>query len=131
MYTSFAYAFAYAIKQTPYAFVAKIILCMYLLYDGTKGVIVKFPYDSGHPKGLGSCIKECMLNFDSILQFEKDVFVIEVEEEILIVKICENELIPQETNDSIFSIFSAISPDGCAVFLYNYRSEYQLWEFAR
>ena len=33
MYTSFAYAFAYAIKQTPYAFVAKITLCMYLLYD--------------------------------------------------------------------------------------------------
>ena len=30
---AFAYAFAYAIKQTPYAFVAKIILCMYLLYD--------------------------------------------------------------------------------------------------
>ena len=30
---SFAYAFAYAIKQTPYAFVSKIILCMYLLYD--------------------------------------------------------------------------------------------------
>ena len=26
------YAFAYAIKQTPYAFVSKIILCMYLLY---------------------------------------------------------------------------------------------------
>ena len=33
MYTPFAYAFAYVIKQTPYAFVAKIILCMYLLYD--------------------------------------------------------------------------------------------------
>ena len=33
MYTPFAHAFAYAIKQTPYAFVAKIILCMYLLYD--------------------------------------------------------------------------------------------------
>ena len=33
MHTSFAYAFAYAIKQTPYAFVSKIILCMYLLYD--------------------------------------------------------------------------------------------------
>ena len=32
------HAFAYAIKQTPYAFVAKIILCMYLLYD--KGKIV-------------------------------------------------------------------------------------------
>ena len=32
MYTPFAYAFAYAIKQIPYAFVAKIILCMYLLY---------------------------------------------------------------------------------------------------
>ena len=32
MYTPFAYAFAYAIKQTPYAFVSKIILCMYLLY---------------------------------------------------------------------------------------------------
>ena len=32
MYTPFAHAFAYAIKQTPYAFVAKIILCMYLLY---------------------------------------------------------------------------------------------------
>ena len=32
MYTPFAYPFAYAIKQTPYAFVAKIILCMYLLY---------------------------------------------------------------------------------------------------
>ena len=28
-----SYAFAYAIKQTPYAFVAKIILCIYLLYD--------------------------------------------------------------------------------------------------
>ena len=32
MYTPFAHTFAYAIKQTPYAFVAKIILCMYLLY---------------------------------------------------------------------------------------------------
>ena len=32
MYTPFAHVFAYAIKQTPYAFVAKIILCMYLLY---------------------------------------------------------------------------------------------------
>ena len=32
MYTPFAYAFAYAIKQTPYAFVSKIILYMYLLY---------------------------------------------------------------------------------------------------
>ena len=31
-----AYAFAYAIKQTPYAFVAKIILCIYLLYDIVK-----------------------------------------------------------------------------------------------
>ena len=30
-------AFAYAIKQTPYAFVAKIILCMYLLY----GLVLK------------------------------------------------------------------------------------------
>ena len=29
MYTPFAYTFAYAIKQTPYAFVAKIILCMF------------------------------------------------------------------------------------------------------
>ena len=28
MYTPFAQAFAYAIKQTPYAFVAKIILCI-------------------------------------------------------------------------------------------------------
>ena len=33
MYTPFSYAFAYTIKQTPYAFVSKIILCMYLLYD--------------------------------------------------------------------------------------------------
>ena len=32
VYTPFGHAFAYAIKQTPYAFVAKIILCMYLLY---------------------------------------------------------------------------------------------------
>ena len=31
MYTPFAHAFL--IKQTPYAFVAKIILCTYLLYD--------------------------------------------------------------------------------------------------
>ena len=29
-YTPFAHAFAYAIKQTPYAFVAKIILCMFV-----------------------------------------------------------------------------------------------------
>ena len=29
MYRPFAHAFAYAIKQTPYAFVAKIILCMF------------------------------------------------------------------------------------------------------
>ena len=40
MYTPFAYAFAYAfanaIKQRPYAFVAKIILCMYLLYGNTQ-----------------------------------------------------------------------------------------------
>ena len=34
---AFAYAFAYAIKQTPYAFVSKIILCMYLLYDQALG----------------------------------------------------------------------------------------------
>ena len=32
MYTPFAHAIAYVIKQTSYAFVAKIILCMYLLY---------------------------------------------------------------------------------------------------
>ena len=32
MYTPFAHAFAYAIKQTPYAFVAKIILWKYLIY---------------------------------------------------------------------------------------------------
>ena len=32
MYTPFAHAFAYPIKQTPYAFVAKIILCVYWLY---------------------------------------------------------------------------------------------------
>ena len=36
MNTPFAYAFAYIITQTPYAFVAKIILCMYLLYDNIK-----------------------------------------------------------------------------------------------
>ena len=36
MYTPFAHAFAYAIKQTPYAFVAKIILCMYLLYGSVE-----------------------------------------------------------------------------------------------
>ena len=35
MYTPFAHAFAYAIKQTPYAFVLKIILCMYSLYGNT------------------------------------------------------------------------------------------------
>ena len=40
----FAYAFAYAIKQTPYAFVAKIILCMYLLYDEGKIVNRKKGY---------------------------------------------------------------------------------------
>ena len=32
MYTPFAYAFAYVITKTPYAFSAKIILCIYLLY---------------------------------------------------------------------------------------------------
>ena len=36
MYTPFAYAFAYAIKQTPYAFVAKIILCMYSMTRASK-----------------------------------------------------------------------------------------------
>ena len=36
----FAYAFAYMIKQTPYAFVAKIILCMYLLYNSTAAEIL-------------------------------------------------------------------------------------------
>ena len=41
MHTPFAYAFAYAIKQTPYAFVSKIILCMYLLYASE--VYIKFP----------------------------------------------------------------------------------------
>ena len=30
-------AITYAIKQTPYTFVAKIILCMYLLYDHIVG----------------------------------------------------------------------------------------------
>ena len=29
--TPFAHAFAYAIKKTPYAFFAKITLCMYIL----------------------------------------------------------------------------------------------------
>ena len=97
-----------------------------------KGVIVKFPYDSGHPKGLGSCINECTLNFHRILQFENDVLVIEAEKRILIVKICENELISQQIADSIFGFFSAvISQDGCAVLLYRDNSKYQLWEFAR
>ena len=31
--TPFAHAFAYAIKKTPYAFFAKITLCMYILCD--------------------------------------------------------------------------------------------------
>ena len=97
-----------------------------------KGVIVKFPYDSGHPKGLGSCINECTLNFHRILQFENDVLVIEAEKRILIVNICENELISQQIADSIFGLFSAvISQDGCAVLLYRDNSKYQLWEFAR
>ena len=39
MYTPFAYAFAYAIKQTPCAFASKIILCMYLLY----GTVANYP----------------------------------------------------------------------------------------
>ena len=48
MYTSFAYAFAYAVKQTPYAFFAKIILCMYILYGrGDTGTAV--PPMSGSP----------------------------------------------------------------------------------
>ena len=34
--TPFAHAFAYAIKKTPYAFFAKITLCMYVLCDSTK-----------------------------------------------------------------------------------------------
>ena len=37
---AFAYAFAYAIKQTPYAFVSKIILCMYLLYGKTERYVL-------------------------------------------------------------------------------------------
>ena len=104
-------------------------LCLWVV---CKGVIVKFPFDSGHPKGLGSGINEFTLNFDCILQFEKDVLVIEAGG-ILIVKIFENKLIisPQIPH-SIFCVSSsAISPDGCAVLLCNYRSEYQLWEFAR
>ena len=39
MYTPFAHAIPYAITKTPYAFFAKITLCMYLLYD--------FVYDFG------------------------------------------------------------------------------------
>ena len=43
MYTPFANAFAYTIKQTPYAFVSKIILCMYLLYGLSLQNIVQTP----------------------------------------------------------------------------------------
>ena len=41
---AFAYAFAYVIKQTPYAFVAKIILCMYLLYAGGECFVYKYTH---------------------------------------------------------------------------------------
>ena len=34
--TPFAHAFAYAIKKTPYAFFAKITLCMYILCGMTQ-----------------------------------------------------------------------------------------------
>ena len=34
--TPFAHAFAYAIKKTPYAFFAKITLCMYILCAQTQ-----------------------------------------------------------------------------------------------
>ena len=43
MYTLFEHGFAYAIKQTSYAFFAKIILCMYILYGDILKNSIKFP----------------------------------------------------------------------------------------
>ena len=59
MYTPFAHAFAYAIKQTPYAFVAKIILCMYLLYDTGLHRSVAILYPIGLLFALRHCNPVC------------------------------------------------------------------------
>ena len=46
-------SFAYALKQTPYAFVAKIILCMYLLYGGMLPPIFNNPMNIEVDKHVG------------------------------------------------------------------------------
>ena len=46
---AFAHAFAYAIKQTAYAFVAKIILCMYLF---TLWLDERVSLETLHNKGI-------------------------------------------------------------------------------
>ena len=51
MTATHVHAFAYAIKQTPYAFVAKIILCMYLGYVHTVTFLHGFVLFH-NPKGI-------------------------------------------------------------------------------
>ena len=96
--------------------------------------VVKFPYDSAHSDVLGDVFEDFSLSFKSVFKFTEGVLVIEVndDEQIAILKICNQKLHPQQIPDSDFSASSAaISRDGCAVLLYNAsNSDYQLWEMA-
>ena len=99
-----------------------------------KGVVVRYPYDSTHRNVLGDEFEECDINFQSVLKFAEGVLVIRLSdnEEISLLKVCDQMLYPQQIPDPNFSVSSvSVSSDGCAVLLYcESSSDYQLWEIA-
>jgi hypothetical protein len=72
--------------------------------------------------------------YQSVLKFAAGVLVIRLSdnEEIFLLKVCNQMLYPQQIRDPNFSVSSvSISSDGCAVLLYcKSTSDYQLWEIA-
>ncbi|CAB4014427.1 E3 ubiquitin- ligase DZIP3, partial [Paramuricea clavata] len=96
-----------------------------------RGVVVKYSYDSTNTTVLGNNLKECDINFHTVLKFAEGVLVVSLnkEREISIFKICNEKLCSQQCPKSIFASSVAISSDRCAVLLYRWAfSSYQLWE---
>ncbi|CAB4036125.1 E3 ubiquitin- ligase DZIP3 [Paramuricea clavata] len=99
-----------------------------------KGVVVKYPYNPTQTNVLGDELEDCDINFQSVLKFAEGVLVIQLSdnEEISLLKICNQMLYPQQIPKSNFNATSiAVSSDGCAILLYHKSSsDYQLWEIA-
>jgi hypothetical protein len=108
---------------------------LYLWIVSGGGVVVKYPCDSTCRIVLGNNEEECTIKFDFVLKFAEGVLVIKLEDEISILKICDNKLCPQQIPDHHFCARNvAISADGCAVLLYDpgllSSGESQVWEIA-